>query len=55
MYLLYACVLFSLLLLIYMVIIEPGRLTTTHYFIRKSKKTVLDVSDAVDLYQGPIK
>lgn len=52
MYLLYACVMFSLLLLIYMVIIEPGRLTATHYFIHKSKKTVLDVSDAVDLYQG---
>lgn len=52
MYLLYACMLLFLLLLIYMVIIEPGRLTATHYFIRKSKKTVLDVTDAVDMYQG---
>lgn len=39
-------------LIFYMVFIEPRRLKEKHYFIKKNKKKVLDISNAFDLYEN---
>ena len=51
MYILYGIILLLLFLLIYMVFIEPRRLLVKHFFIRKNKTKVLDISKAYDLYE----
>mgnify|MGYP000987254220 CR=1 FL=1 len=51
MYLLIGIALIFLFLIIYMVFIEPRRLLVRHYFIKKEKQKVLDISKAYDLYE----
>ena len=48
----YICLLLLVSFLVYIFVIEPSRLLETHYFIRKDKKKVLDITSAADLYQG---
>ena len=48
----YFCLLLLVGFLVYIFFIEPSRLLETHYFIRKDKKKVLDITSAADLYQG---
>lgn len=52
MYILYGILVLCVLLLFYMLVIEPRRLKKKHYFIRKNKLHVLDISNAYDLYRG---
>ncbi len=51
MYILYGILTAIALLLFYMVFVEPRRLKKKHYFIRKNKMQVLDISNAYDLYE----
>lgn len=51
MLLLSICLFCLLSLGVYMLLIEPYRLHATHYFVRKEKQTVFDISDAADLYR----